>query len=107
MSYRKNSFEGRIDSLLPEGDSFSVKFFELWREAEGGWSVNDAWWGQREGDRVTTIELLRDRWEVFKLNYLSRANVKDISDISFEEGECCLEVCCTAFADVKKVEVEQ
>lgn len=110
MKYRKGSFEEKIDSLLPignplapEDDRFDLRFFELWRESEGGWSVNDSWRGQRDGDREETISLLRSRWEVFKANYLPKARVCDITDISYEGNVSNLEVDCTAFADVSLV----
>jgi len=99
--FRLGSFEAKIDSLLPDGDSFEVRFFELLPESEGGWSVNDSWRAQRDGDRESTIYLLRHRWEVFKANYLPRARVSDITDIQWEGDDCNLEVDCTAFAEVR------
>lgn len=99
--YRKGSFESKMDALLPSNsDSFTLTFFELWRDTEGGWSVNDGWTPLRDISRSHAIEALRGRWEVFKLNYLPKARVRDISDIGYDENEFKFEVDCTAFADV-------
>lgn len=36
--------ETKLNTLLPDGNGpFNVYAFELCREAEGGWSVNDGW----------------------------------------------------------------
>lgn len=90
-----------MNDLLPQGETFSVKAFELWRDAEGGWSVNDGWTIARDVDRADAISALRGRWEVFKLNYLPKARVSDITDIGYDEKQCSLEVDCTAFADIE------
>lgn len=104
MTYRKHTLEARLDALLPVTDKpLRVQMFELWREAEGGWSVNDSWSVIR--DREDAISLLRDRWEVFKLNYLPKVRVRDLCDIGDDE-ETMLEVDCTAFANVS-VETEE
>jgi hypothetical protein len=101
VQYRKGTFEARMNELLPDNsDSFSVRFFDLWRDSESGWSVNDSWQACSDESRAGTIRLLRSRWEIFKLNYSPKACVSDIQDIGDQEGEYKLEVDYTAFADV-------
>lgn len=103
-TYRKGSFLARMDALLPEGEAFNVIFHELWADGEGGYSVNNSWYGARNCTREEAItHHLLYRWEVFKLNYLPRACVKDIQDVNWEEDENLLEVDCTAFATVRKI----
>ncbi len=101
VTYRKSSFEEKVNDLIPQGESYTVRAFELWRESEGGWSVNDGWTIASNVDRESAIEALRGRWEIFKLNYLPKARVSDIQDIADMEGESKLEVDCTAFADIE------
>ena len=81
-SYRKNSFQARIASLLSDvspDTRFNVIVFDLWHDGEG-WSVNSGWtpgWG-----REISLEEIPDaaygRWLVFKANYFPRAQVKDL-----------------------------
>jgi hypothetical protein len=99
--YRKGSFESRIDELLPEYPSYAVIAHELWRD-DGGWSVNDSWHISRSCDREDAICHLRNRWEVFKVNYAPRARVRDIEDVNWcgPEFPSLLEVDCIAFAEV-------
>lgn len=95
-----------FNSLLPQWPAYDVIFHELWRDTEGGWSVNDSWKVERGCDRETAIGRLCGRWAIFKLNYLPQARVKDITDASCDsEGDCLLEVDCTAFATVRKGEL--
>ncbi len=96
--------EQHIEKLLPDWPSFTIQFHELCREPEGGWSVNDSWTPRHSADRQETISLLRDRWEVFKLNYMPKARVKDIEDIGDCEDEIMLDVQCVAFATLRKAE---
>lgn len=97
--------ETKLNELLPQWKAFDITFHELWREAEGGWSVNDSWTPYRNRPREEAIGHLRHRWEVFKLNYLPKARVKDIVDIGDDySGECRLEVDCTAFATLRESE---
>lgn len=99
MKYRKNSIEGKLDSLLPQFPSYDVIALELWHDGNG-WSVNTPFRLASKVDRETAIARLADRWHIFKLNYAKRANVRDISDSSCEENECNFEVDCIPFADV-------
>ena len=95
--------ETKLEQLIPAHwtGELRVTMFELWPENEGGWSVNDGW--SVTHYRADAIALLRDRWEVFKLNYLPKARVRDLCDIGDSEAECMLEVDCTAFANVSPV----
>lgn len=97
-------FETKINSLLPEWERFDIRFFGLIRESEGGWSVNDSWTARTNATREETINLLRDRWEVFKLNYLKKARVKNITNESIVENEVQLEVDYTTFADLTRAD---
>jgi len=63
---------------LPEGTTFDVYAWELWRDDSGGWSVNDGWKIARETDLAGLKEAARGRWEVFKVNYFPRARVADL-----------------------------
>ena len=92
--------EAKLETLIPAGDGpFKVIAFELTHDGES-WSVNTPFCIGDNLDRTETISRLRSRWEIFKANYNSKARVRDIQDIGCEEGECNLEVNCTAFADV-------
>lgn len=103
MNYRKNSLEARLDSLLPEGKVFKIVFHGLVCEPEGGWSVNDSWTAHNNADKEDAISILRDRWEIFKLNYLPKARVRDITDLSYTYDEIMLEVDYTAFATLTTI----
>jgi|ERR1041384_1456316 hypothetical protein len=95
-------FEQKINQMLPNWKSFNVQFHDLLFDGES-WSVNDSWTPIKDASRDMTIQWLKTRWEVFKLNYLPNAKVKDIEDIG--DGDlCCLEVDCTAFATLTKGE---
>lgn len=99
ITYRKNSFEARMDALLPEWPWYDVVVHDLWRNTEGGWSVNDSWHMASGCNREEAISHLRHRWEIFRLNYLPKAAIRDITDIGDEDVS--LEVDCTAFAEVR------
>lgn len=93
--------ETKLESLLPQGDGpFDVTAFELTHDGEG-WSVNTPFRIGKRMDRAETIYTLRQRWEIFKVNYLPKARVSDLADTGYTDGVCNLEVACTAFADVK------
>lgn len=92
--------ETKLDQMLPQWPSFRIQFHELWRY-DGSWSVNDSWTPRESADRQETISLLRSRWEIFKLNYLPKARVKDLVNIG-DRDDCMLEVDCVAFATLTK-----
>lgn len=86
---------------FPPETRFKVKAFELCRE-DYGWSVNDAWYLERDADLETVLESARGRWEVFKVNYLPRAKVSDLTDIGYDLANygVNLECECTAFLEI-------
>jgi hypothetical protein len=107
LHYRKGSVKAALLELLPSdvNEGFDVTFWELWRDSEGGWTVNDGWKAGRGLDKAATVDLLAERWEVFKLNYLSRARARDLVDSGDaypHDGrvEARIEVDCTSFANV-------
>jgi hypothetical protein len=101
--YRKGTLEARLDDLLPDWPSFDVIAHELWADGDGGFSVNDSWHLGRDCDREEAITHLRHRWEVWKLNYMPKARVADLTDASCDsESPSLLEVNCAAFAEVRK-----
>lgn len=95
--------ETKLNKTLPDWPSFKVQFHELIRESEGGWSVNDSWTARCSANKEETISLLRSRWEIFKLNYLSKARVSNIEDIGCDD-DICLEVNYSAFVTLTKGE---
>lgn len=95
------TLEQKLEQMLPDWPAFDITFHELWGDGEGGWSVNDSWTPYRNQDRQETISHLRHRWEIFKLNYLPKARVKDLQDSGMGD-EVCLEADCTAFATLRK-----
>jgi hypothetical protein len=89
---------------FPAPDSTAeVVAFELWSEGDGGLSVNSAWSMRRDATLPETIEALRARWEVFKLNYAPRARVSDMDDANYSgpEFSALLECGTIPFAEVR------
>jgi hypothetical protein len=86
---KRQTLETAIISCLPDnlppGTTFDVYAWELWRDAEGGWTVNDGWKIAREVDLTGLKEAARGRWEVFKINYFPRALVSGIDCHGAEE----------------------
>lgn len=102
--YRKGTLESKLDELIPEYPSYAVIAHELWRD-DGGWSVNDSWYLSRSCDREEAISHLRNRWEVFKVNYHPKARVSDLEDGSWDyESQCILEVNCIPFAEIRNAD---
>lgn len=102
-TYRKNTIEAKLDSLLPQWPAFDVIALELTHDG-CGWSVNTPFRIASAVDRETAIERLASRWHTFKANYAPRACVRDLSDASCEENEALLEVDCIPFANVDNSE---
>ena len=96
---KNQTFEKKIDHLLSSfGDGpFDVIAFELTNDGEG-WSVNTPFKIGSRKNREETITLLRHRWEIFKVNYMPKARVRDIQDLG--NGEEIQLDCGAAFADV-------
>lgn len=117
LHYPKGSFKEAIHTLLPEGkDTFlSVQFYGLWRDSEGGWSVNDGWTAATNIERVALVDLLAQRWEVFKKNYYPRARLGDIrvesqtlltttganGEVIDQEVNLEIEACCSSFVVIR------
>lgn len=98
---KTQTLEQKLEAMLPDWPAFNIQFHGLWRD-DGGWSVNDSWTAYREATREETIGHLRARWEVFKLNYLPKARVRDLTDAGIDnDDDCLLEVDCTAFATIR------
>jgi len=109
-TFRKGTLEKVIMEMLtralpeginPDSRTYEVRAFELWRESEGGWSVNNSWRLCRDGNLSTMLDCARGRWEAFKVNYLPKARVGDIRDESYEPSEIVLEVDCTSFLTIR------
>lgn len=90
--YRKGTLEAKIESFLNEAfpnqnedTEFKAVAFELWREAEGGWSVNTPFVLRSAATKEELISAARGRWEAFKANYVSNARVSDLSDEGYDE----------------------
>lgn len=87
--------ESLIKSSIPSyhHDSlFRVIVFELWGEAEGGWSVNNVWPASECASLAHALEIARYRWEVYKDSYGIRALVSDLDDTSFEKSRYEFEI---------------
>lgn len=102
MKCRKNSLEAKIASLVPEDwQTVDVIALALLNDGEG-WSVNEAWYMCRDLSLSDAMEDVRGRWEVWKVNYHSRARVCDIVDTG--DGEAIyLDVDCIPFLEIRKV----
>lgn len=108
-SYRKGSLEAALEKELQEmggeDSRFEVIAFQLIREAEGGWSVNDSWRILNNGDRDEVLTMARNRWEVFKANYAPRATVKGLS-FDGDEKTVTIESDCTSFLEIRLITEE-
>ncbi len=73
--------ENHLEKLIPEieAGNYDVIAYGLLRDDCGGWSVNDPWYLSRDADKAQIMTDARGRWEVFKVNYLPRGRVCDIS----------------------------
>lgn len=98
-TYKKGTFEHKINSLLSNADSYRLVAHCLLNDG-WGWSVNDSFTMAQAASRENAIAILRDRWEIFKLNYAPKARVQDIEDTGTDEGEHNFEVDGIPFADV-------
>jgi hypothetical protein len=73
---------------------FNVLGCELWRDADGGWSFNDAFRIASETDLAGVQSAARGRWEVFKTNYMPRARVADVECLEYIPGDQSIYVEC-------------
>jgi hypothetical protein len=72
------TLEKAIEKELEQGETYSVIAHELWNDGEG-WSVNDSWYLSRNADKAEALNHARARWETFKVNYLPKGKIKDIT----------------------------
>jgi len=72
------TLEKLIHNELTENETYSVIAHELWSDGDG-WSVNDSWYLSRNVDKAQVLQDARGRWEIFKVNYLPKARIKDVT----------------------------
>lgn len=70
-------------------DFFNVIAHELWNDGSG-WSTNSSWFLETQVNLEYAVLAIKQRWEIFKVNYHPTAKVKDITISG--EGELYLEV---------------
>lgn len=102
----KMKLETKIRNLISETNAtsearFNVVAHELCGNSEEGFSTNSSWYISSNADIETVLESARARWEIFKVNYLPKACVKDIQDIGFDDN-LNLEVDCIPFLEIRK-----
>lgn len=102
---RKGTLEAKLMEYF--GPDLSARYkviaYELTHDRQG-WSVNTPFCIASETGIAGLLESLRGRWEVYRVNYDSRARVSGISDISDEDGAWELEAEQTPFARVERLE---
>lgn len=97
----ENKIRNLIEATEPNNESrFDVIAFELWGNSKDGFDCNDAWKIESNADIETVLESARARWEIFKVNYLPKACVKDIQDIGLDDN-LNLEVDCVPFLEIR------
>ena len=97
--------ETKIRNLItetnPASDArFNVVAHELWGNSQEGFSTNASWYLATNADLSQVLEAARGRWEVFKVNYLPKARVGDITDSGFD-STLSLEVDCVPFLEIR------
>jgi hypothetical protein len=97
--------ETKIRNLItetnPASDArFNVVAHELWGNSQEGFETNSSWYIATNADLSQVLEAARGRWEVFKLNYLPKARVSDISDTGFD-STLSLEIDCIPFLEIR------
>lgn len=94
--------EQKISQLIGETNStkFDVIAHELWGNNKEGFETNSSWYLKRDADISEVLEAARGRWEVFKVNYLPKAKVKDIQDTGWD-STFSLEVDCVPFLELR------
>jgi hypothetical protein len=99
--------ETKIRNLIGETNAtsetlFDVVAFELWGNSKEGFETNSSWYIKTNATLEEALEAARGRWEVFKVNYLPKARVCDISDIGYDE-DLNLEVDCIPFLEIRAI----
>ena len=97
--------ETKIRNLITETNPdaearFNVVAHELWGNSREGFETNTSWYIATNADLSQVLEAARGRWEVFKVNYLPKARVCDISDTGFSD-DLSLEVDCVPFLEIR------
>jgi hypothetical protein len=90
-----------INEAKPKANArFEVVAFELWGNAREGFDCNNAWKIARNADLAEVLESARARWEIFKVNYLPKARVCDLTDSGFD-STLSLEVDSVPFLEIR------
>jgi hypothetical protein len=90
-----------INQAKPDANArFEVVAFELWGNAREGFDCNNAWQIARNADLAEVLESARARWEIFKVNYLPKARVCDLTDSGFD-STLSLEVDSVPFLEIR------
>jgi hypothetical protein len=94
--------EQKVKQLIGETESthFDVIAHELWGNSKDGFDCNSSWYLKRDADLSEVMEAARGRWEVFKVNYLPTARVRDIQDTGWD-STFSLEVDCVPFLEIR------
>lgn len=97
--------ETKIRNLINETNAnnesrFNVVAHELWGNSREGFSTNSSWYIATNADLSQVLEAARGRWEVFKVNYLPKARVSDITDTGFD-STLSLEVDFVPFLEIR------
>jgi len=105
MNTKQNTLESKLRDMILEVNAlpearFDVVAFELWGNAREGFETNSAWYIASGVDLGGALEAARGRWEVFKINYLPKARVADISDTGFD-STLSLEVDSVPFLEIR------
>jgi hypothetical protein len=101
----KMKLETKIRNLITETNAtsetrFDVVAHELWGNSREGFSTNSSWYIATNADISQVLTSARGRWEVFKLNYLPKARVGDITDSGYD-STLCLEVDYVPFLEIR------
>ena len=92
-----------ITETQPTNESrFDVVAFELWGNSREGFETNSSWYIATNADIEQVLESARERWEIFKLNYVSKARVCDIQDTGYDDN-LNLEVDYVPFLEIRAI----
>ncbi len=107
--YQNNimKLETKIRNLISETQPtnetrFNVIAHELWGNSREGFETNSSWYIATNADIEIVLESARARWEVFKVNYLPKARVRDIQDTGYDDN-LNLEVDCVPFLEIRAI----
>jgi hypothetical protein len=71
---------------------YRVINFKLVRDAGGGWEVNDSHGVADNLSRRACLDLMCEQWELFKIRYCRKAQVKDVEEVSEQADSLEFEV---------------